>query len=96
MQISNSLHNEFCVYIITDQGNLYFMSIDLKEIKITKCEKYFLGNYLTLDANGNEVTQRKRPSAMCVNEYNISIGYEHIEELTLVKICAVSSQQPSF
>ena len=33
---------------------------------------------------------------MCVNEYNILIGYEHIEELTLVKICAISSQLPSF
>lgn len=72
------------------------MSVDLKEIKITKSEKYFLGNYQTLDASGNEITVSKRPSAMCVNEYNIVIGYEHIEELTLVKICAVSGQPPSF
>lgn len=49
VQIANSLHIDFCVYIITDQGNLYFVYTDIKDLKITKVDRYFLGNYQTLD-----------------------------------------------
>jgi len=47
--------------------------------KVSKVEKYFLGNYQTVDEKGVEITRRRRPSSICVNEYNIVVGYEHIE-----------------
>lgn len=72
------------------------MTINPKENKITKVTKHFLGNYQTLDEKGVEVTKRRKPSSICANEYNIAIGYESIEELTLVKISAVASQVPTF
>lgn len=52
VQIANSLHSDFTVYAITDQGNLYFIHIDNKEFKVTKADQHFLGNYQTLDEKG--------------------------------------------
>jgi hypothetical protein len=55
------------IYAITDQANLYFVTIDPKENKITKVTKHFLGNYQTLDEKGVEVTKRRKPSSICAN-----------------------------
>ena len=84
----------FCIYAITNKGNLYFIYIDMKEQKIHKVNKQFLGTYQTLDSDGQKVKVNKRPSSICANQYNILIGYEHLELFTLVKICAVSTQPP--
>ena len=40
VQITNSLHLEFCIYAITNRGNLYFIYLDMKDVKPTKVEKY--------------------------------------------------------
>jgi hypothetical protein len=53
--------------VITDQGNLYFIYVDISNLKTTKVEKYFLGNYQTVDEKGTEIVRRRRPSSICVN-----------------------------
>ena len=96
VQMSTSLHTDFCLYIVTDAGNLYFATLCLMDHKVTSIQKFFLDTYATVTQAGQEVLSNRRPSCICSNEYNILIGYEHIEEFTLVKICSISTQPPSF
>ena len=78
VQLATSLHMNFSMYAITTKGNLYFIYVDMKDLKITKVSKEFLGTYQTANTEGKEITVNKKPSSLCANEYNILIGYEHV------------------
>ena len=52
VQIATSLNLELTIYGITDQGNLFFFTVDLKENKIVKSEKLSLGTFKTLNEEG--------------------------------------------
>jgi hypothetical protein len=75
----------------TDKGYLYLgrMSADGSY----KCEKEDLGTFTTLDSIGNPIIARRRPSVVCCNDYNILIGYELLEELTLIKVSGINYQK---
>ena len=75
----SAIQNEPNFYLITTKGNLYFISLNLSQSSVNKWEKQFLGTYETVDQKGNKVTVHRKPSSICCNEYNVLIGYEHIE-----------------
>ena len=77
--------------MITDKGNLYFVSLCLPKSRVDRWESQFLGTYETIDEKGNKVTVNRKPSSICCNEYNVLVGYYHIEEFTLIKVCALNS-----
>jgi hypothetical protein len=56
-----------------------FVSINVGLMKVSNVESLFLGEFQTLDENGNEVAQHRLPSSICCNEYSILIGYHYIE-----------------
>ena len=87
----SALQNEATFYLITDKGNIYFMSLSLSQCRVDRWECQSLGTYSTVDQQGKTVTSHRRPSSICCNEYNILIGYYHIEEFTLIKVSALNS-----
>ncbi len=66
--------NDPLLVYATDQGYLYICRINIDGGYI--CQREDLGTFETLDPEGNVITCRKRPSAICCNEFNILIGYE--------------------
>lgn len=64
--------------MITDKGNLYFLTLNTAQSKISKWQKQSLGTYNTVDGQGNQVTLNRKPSSICCNEYNVLVGYYHI------------------
>lgn len=44
-----ALQNEPNFYLITNKGNLYFLSLNLSQSRVEKWERQFLGTYETLD-----------------------------------------------
>lgn len=83
--------NEPILVYATDKGYLYFGRLNIDGSY--KCEREDLGTFETLDSDGKIITARRRPSIVCCNDYNILIGYELLEELTLIKVSGINFQK---
>ena len=67
VETASSLHMNFSLYAISNKGNLYFIYIDMKEQKITKVHKEFLGTYQTINEENKEIVVNRKPSSICAN-----------------------------
>lgn len=63
----SAMQNELTIYLITDKGNMYYLSISMAQSEVSKFEKQFLGNFETIDDEGNLVTKNRLPSSICCN-----------------------------
>lgn len=51
--------NDLNLYLITNKGNLYYISINLPQSIVSKYDKQFLGNYETVDDDNNIITKSR-------------------------------------
>lgn len=68
-------NNDILIYLITSKGNLHFVTINYNNNKVDSVETIYLGDFETIDEEGNIIRTNRVPSSICCNEYNIVIGY---------------------
>jgi hypothetical protein len=89
-------NNDIQLYIITSSGYLIFVNANLSTHKADKVERLFLGTFETIEPSTmKSITRSRMPSSICCNEYNIIIGYQFIEEFSLVKVCPIMTASSS-
>lgn len=67
MQAISALENDLNIYLITEKGNLYYISLNLSRFEIADHNRQFLGTFETVDEEGNTITKNRIPSSICCN-----------------------------